>query len=404
MTRFVLSPDWSKEGSYWFDLWDHSARDDLYTSLKLPDLGAKLSDDAAMFLAAAIALRGVGSVSPNPLVGAVILDRNGCFLSAGAHLKLGGPHAEINALTAVSSLENLQDGSIFVTLEPCAHEGRTPPCAQALAKTNIKRVVYGVRDPNPAVDGQGHKLLESAGKIVELAINWQSRCEWLARVFLHNQRYQSVFTALKVASTPDGVVAGDQSSRLWITGSRARDMGHFLRLEYDAILVGINTFLLDDPTLNVRHPRISGRTPLRVVLDPNNQISQEKRSFKMLQEEPAKTLIILPGVASEMTQRADGVWCLTLPLDDKKHFNFGAIKKALWGQGVRSLLIEGGAGIYRSALSSSAVNVIHWFVSSKIAQTGLKWPMPGELIQKLSMGSGVGLESDRLIEVTINPG
>jgi diaminohydroxyphosphoribosylaminopyrimidine deaminase/5-amino-6-(5-phosphoribosylamino)uracil reductase len=219
---------------------------------------------------------------------------------------------------------------------------------------------------------------------------------------LYNQRYQKVFTGLKVASTLDGVIAGDKSSRLWITGERAREMGHFLRLEYDSILVGIGTFLLDDPTLNVRHPGLSGRTPLRVVLDPKDQIKNEKRKFKMLSDEPSKTLVVCPGTDGVVTTGDQGIMKLRLPVDKKGHFDFGGIKKALWHQGVRSLLIEGGAGIYQSALSSSAVDVIHWFLGRTSGHDGLRWSIPQDLKDQSAAGSGIMLGADRLIELSID--
>lgn len=396
-----ITPDWSSKGSCWFDLWDHTARDDLYANLKLPSPGTAISDDCAMFLAAAIALRGVGRVSPNPLVGSVIVDRNGQFLAAGAHLEIGSNHAEANALAAVSDHSRLEGGTIFVTLEPCAHVGRTPSCAQAIAKTEISRVVYAVRDPNPLVDGAGHKILQQAGKVVEVASAWQSRCEWLTRVFLFNQRHQQVFTALKVASTPDGVIAGDGTSRLWITGERARHFGHFLRLEYDAILIGIETLRLDNPTLNVRHPSIHGRTPLRVILDPRGEIGAGAAKFKMLIDEPDKTMVVRPG-RSELLQKLEaGYHDLSLPVDKKGHFDFEVIKKHLWNFGVRSLLIEGGAGVYQTALSSSAVDVIHWFIGDKVVKHGLKWTIPDKLKGLWASGAGISLGPDRFIEISL---
>ncbi len=398
----VVSPDWSKTGSYWFDLWDSSARDDLCTSLGEPKPGTSLSDDAAMFLAAAKALQGVGRVSPNPLVGAVIVDERGRFLSSGAHLQLGGPHAEVNATQAAIDRATLDGATIFVTLEPCAHVGRTPACASMLAGLGFRRIVYAVRDPNPLVDGAGHKILQDAGKTVELDHRWTSRCEWLARVFLYNQRHQRVFTALKVASTPDGVVAGDRTSRLWITGERARQFGHFLRLEYDAILIGGETLRLDNPTLNVRHPNITGRTPLRIVLDAQNKINLEQTPYKLLTTEPSKTMIVSSGLTETLFQWESGLYNLTLPVDKNRHFDFEAIKKHLWTMGLRSLLIEGGAGTYQSALSSSAVDVIHWFIGNEGIKSGVTWAIPEPLKSRCSSGFGIVLGPDRLVEMSLS--
>jgi diaminohydroxyphosphoribosylaminopyrimidine deaminase/5-amino-6-(5-phosphoribosylamino)uracil reductase len=391
--------DWSQEGSYWFDLWDQSPRDQLFAAGEVPKVGTKLSDDAAMFLACCAAIKGAGSVSPNPLVGAVVLDRKGLFIGVGAHLKVGGAHAEVNALDQVADKALLEGGTIFVTLEPCAHVGRTPSCAQMLATTGLSRIVYAVKDPNPLVNGAGHSILEASGKIVESAPAWNSRCEWLARVFLHNQIHNDIYTGIKVASTTTGVIAGEGTKRLWITGERAREMGHFLRLEYDAIVVGIQTFLLDDPSLNVRHSSLKGRTPLRVVLDPRDQIKNEKGSFKLFQEDPGKTLVVLPDSAKpEGRYLSSGIKTLQLPLSLAGHFDWLQLKKSLWDMGIRSLLIEGGAGVYQTALSSKAVNAIHWFVAKDQGQQGLRWPMEERFLNAYKNGSGIALGIDRLLE------
>lgn len=402
MLKKSIKPDWSQKGAYWFDLWDHTPRDELYGCIEPPSLGTPLSDEAAMFYACTVALKGAGNVSPNPLVGAVIVDREGRYLGAGSHLKLGEAHAEVRAWESVPESDVTEGGTIFVTLEPCSHFGRTPPCAQMLAKTKLARVVYGVMDPNPKVNGQGRAILEAAGKTVQCLSAWTSRCEWLARVFIHNQRTGSVFTALKVASTSDGVIAGDQTKRLWITGERARAMGHFLRLEYDAIVIGIGTLTLDNPTLNIRHPWLAGRTPLRVVLDPRNDLDNSRTHFKLFEEEPHRTLVIVPSGSSELCnlQRL-GVKSIRLPLNSSGQFEWSTIKKSLWGLDIRSLLIEGGAGLYRSALTAKAVDVIHWFVAPEANDVGLTWPLEERFSQAYTQGLGVRLDQDRLLDLII---
>jgi diaminohydroxyphosphoribosylaminopyrimidine deaminase/5-amino-6-(5-phosphoribosylamino)uracil reductase len=191
-----LQVDWNKSGSYWLDLLASVPRDELSTCIQLPAQGTKLTDDAAMFLACSAALAGAGAVAPNPLVGAVLLASDGGFISAGAHLKIGSAHAEVNAVEGARSTADLEGASLFVTLEPCAHEGKTPSCAKMIAGTGISRVVYGLVDPNPKVAGQGVAILRAAGKKVESIDSWKKSCEWLARVFLHNQRHAEIFTAM----------------------------------------------------------------------------------------------------------------------------------------------------------------------------------------------------------------
>ena len=414
MSFLPLNPNWAETGTYWFELWDKTPRDELFGSLVAPKIGTELTDDAAMFLALAVSLRGVGNVSPNPLVGAVILDRNQRFLAAGFHQKLGLAHAEVHAMSQLEPSTDLTGGSIFVTLEPCAHDGKTPSCAKMIAASKLSKIIYGATDPNPLVNGEGVNILLAANKNVKMASRWQTRCEWILRVFLKNQRQKEIYIGLKVASTPSGIIAGDGTSRLWITGERARQMGHFLRLEYDAIAVGINTVLLDDPTLNVRHPALEGRTPTRLVLDPAGVLLTESRSFKMLLESPDKTIVVLPeGVDDRNFLKKFGVRTMKIPVfpADSAHssayFDWNDIKRTLGSMGIMSLLIEGGAGVYRSALAAQVVDGWHWFVGAEMdVVNALRWEVPQKLLRLWSKKEpfaanscgGLQLGDDRLIE------
>jgi diaminohydroxyphosphoribosylaminopyrimidine deaminase/5-amino-6-(5-phosphoribosylamino)uracil reductase len=402
MSFAPISPEWHKSGQYWFDLIGEYARDEIYACLTMPQAGTPMSDDGAMFLAWAVALRGCGNVSPNPLVGSVLLDQNGGFVSAGAHLKVGGPHAEISALRRLTSEAQINGASLFVTMEPCAHEGRTPSCAKLIAQTQIARVAYGMTDPNPLVNGQGADILLRAGKIVQKLERWEPWCRWLARVFTFNQENNSVFTAMKVASTPSGVIAGDGTKRLWITGERARQAGHFLRLEYDAIAVGECTVLLDNPSLTIRHPHVTGRVPLRVVLDPRENVVRRIHDLSLFQEHQERTLLVLPKGGHHAADLKDKkIGFLELSLDHEGHFSWGDIKAHLWDLGCRSLLIEGGAGLYRSAMSADAVQLIHWFVGCDRLTAGLTWDIPPELSESYNLGRGVDLAGDRLCEYSL---
>jgi diaminohydroxyphosphoribosylaminopyrimidine deaminase/5-amino-6-(5-phosphoribosylamino)uracil reductase len=399
MSFAPIAPEWHKSGSYWFELIQEYARDEIYASLLMPEIGRPMSDDGAMFLAWAVALRGCGCVSPNPLVGAVLVDRNGGFVSAGAHLKVGGPHAEIDAIKRNLDPSKLQGASLFVTLEPCAHEGRTPSCAKAISQSPITRVVYGVTDPNPLVNGKGADLLLRSGKIVQRLDDWNAACRFLARVFIHNQQHQEIFTALKVASTPRGVIAGHYTKRLWITGERARQVGHFLRLEYDAILVGDQTVLLDNPSLTIRHPHVKGRNPLRLLLDPREVVIKSIRDLQVVSQEPEQTVVVLPqGSRFVNSARAAKIGVMELALDGDGHFLWSDIKTRLWAMGCRSMLIEGGAGLYRSALKAGAVNLIHWFVGMNGPDDGLTWDPPPELGDIDAARIGLKLGDDYLVE------
>lgn len=400
-----LAPKWSESNSdYWLKLAQSTPRDQLAGLLLLPAIGTKLSDDAAMFLAYSVALRGAGSVSPNPMVGAVLVGLDQNYLGSGAHLRWGEEHAEVQAFKSVIDLDAVQGGSIYVTLEPCSHHGRTPPCADMIARSKVSRVVFGMLDPNPRVHGAGIDRLRSAGKFVEQRPAWQSACEWLARVFLYNQRHNSVFTAIKVASTPSGVMAGDNTSRQWITGERARLMGHFLRLEYDAICIGAKTAILDDPSLDIRHPYVSGRMPLRVVVDVDGMLQSEKKPLKIFSTSPEKTLVVIPEGSTDRLEQDYGVKVLRLCTKSDGLFSWAEIKKSLWDMGIKSLLLEGGGRIYQTALEQSAVDALHWFVSGEERSHGLKWSVIAGIYDLYKNGGGIPLGDDRLIELGLTSG
>ena len=234
--------------------WQPDPKDAALRSLQLPAIGSKLSPQACKELAVLIAGRGIGQVAPNPLVGAVLVDADHGFLGAGAHERLGQAHAEVNALDYAEQHQQhgrIRGGTLYVTLEPCAHSNRTPACATTLASTGLAKVVYGLVDPNPRVDGRGAKILEQAGIRAELDHTWSATCSELAEIFLCNVRQQRPFVALKVALSLDGLIALPGSQRAWITGPRARAYGHFLRIYYDAIVIGRGTGNLGTGIRNV---------------------------------------------------------------------------------------------------------------------------------------------------------
>jgi diaminohydroxyphosphoribosylaminopyrimidine deaminase/5-amino-6-(5-phosphoribosylamino)uracil reductase len=398
-------PEWSQIVSeYWLALLKSTPRDQLATKILRPTRGVKLSEDAAMFLAYAEALRGAGYVAPNPMVGAVLLDKNGGYLSSGAHLRVGGAHAEVEAINQIASENLLDGGTLVVTLEPCSHHGRTPPCADMIARTGIKTILFGLKDPNPVVNGAGEQKLRSAGKIARQLDRWSGPCEWLTRVFITNQTEKRIYVGMKVASTPLGVIAGDKSSRLWITNERSRQMGHFLRLEYDAICVGSGTAILDDPRLDVRCPEIDGRMPLRIVVDGQGLLVKRMPPLQLLTTAPERTLVILPNGSPDTLERAFGVNVLRLPLNERGQFNWKEVGEHLWKQGITSLLLEGGAGLYESADQQSFIDALHWFVAPDGPVDGLKWPVNSVAFQFYKKGGGVPLEGDRLVEVGLGMG
>ncbi len=199
--------------------------------------------------------------SPNPWVGAVIVDTEGNICGRGGTRPAGQAHAEVVALEMAG--ERARGGTLYVTLEPCSHHGRTPPCVDAIVSAGIARVVLGVTDPDPKVAGSGIEILRAAGITVDVQCRSAQISEQLAP-YLHHRRYGKPYVVLKVAATIDGRTAAADGSSQWITGIEARTDGHRLRAESDAILVGAGTVRMDDPSLTVRH--VEGRDPLRVVL------------------------------------------------------------------------------------------------------------------------------------------
>lgn len=307
-------------------------------------------DEKVVQLAIAEAYKGAPYVSPNPLVGCVILDRDGGFLASGYHHKYGEHHAEVDAYSKLSR-EQLQDAQVFVTLEPCAHEGKTPSCAKALAKMPLKRVVYGVQDPNPLVAGQGAEIIRQAGiECIEYQGPLKQDLEGVAEVFLKNFREQKVFVAMKVAQTSDGKIAKLNGDSKWITSEASRAYVHELRSWYDAILVGRNTIEIDDPLLNIRHPNIKKENYL-VILDKDKKISKSGKHYKF-QQVRAKDKII---IASEFED-----------LNDLLH--------QLWQKGMRSVFIEGGAKTYNSFLKAGLVDRVYLFTAPVVFGDGISAP------------------------------
>ena len=219
------------------------------------------NDDALMRLAIEVAGTARTRSSPNPWVGAVVLSESGRVAGVGATAPVGGPHAEVTALQQAG--DAAENGTLFVTLEPCCHTGRTPPCTEAIIEANIRRVVIGMIDPDERVAGNGVTALQAAGVVVDAGICESEVSEQLLP-YAHHRRTGRPFVLAKIAATLDGHTAAGDGTSQWITGERARQDAHRLRAESDAIIVGAGTVRTDDPSLTVRH--VEGRDPLRVVL------------------------------------------------------------------------------------------------------------------------------------------
>ena len=376
----------------------------------MPETGSILDPGAAEQLSLHIAYLGAGHVSPNPMVGAVFTDANHRFLGAGAHCTVGYDHAEINALADVrkrtGSLDVLRGAKLTCTLEPCSHHGRTGPCADVLAGLRLHNVTIGAIDSNPAVSGRGREILEKSGSKVSLFTEeGQREAKWLAEPFFHRIKTGKTFVALKAAHSLTGALArpGDQNRA--ISSPRAREYGHFLRQMYDAIAIGAQTLIDDNPTLTVRAPIARSRTPMRVVLDPELRGFKSRKTHNILKAEPERVLWVTTKSAplEELRKLASaGVTVAQLPLGAAGNIMARDILNSLHELGIQSLLLEGGAGLYGSFLNERLVNRFHLFASLNLIcgepaigwTSGLKTPYD----LALSNASISPIENEILIE------
>lgn len=329
----------------------------------------KQTDNFWMKRALDLAERGKTLVSPNPRVGAVLV-KNGKKVGEGAHLKFGGPHAEINALRQAG--KRARGATLYVNLEPCAHRGKTPPCTDALIQSGVKRVVASLRDPFPLVKGKGFAKLRAAGITVKVGL-WEKEAMALNENFLFSVTRGRPKVILKVAMTLDGRIATCTGASRWVTGEKARRKAHELRSRSDAVLVGVGTVLADDPTLTVRLPgyhRADG-WPLRVVLDADLRLPLGAR---VLRKGP-RTLVFTSQKVSLARQRAVeklGAGVFRVP-DAKKMLSLRAILKTLYQMGVRTLLVEGGGLVHGSFLKERFADEAALFIAPKVFGEGPAW-------------------------------
>ncbi len=304
-----------------------------------------------MRLALRLAEKARGRTSPNPMVGAVLV-KNGKVLSRGFHRKAGEPHAEAMALKKAGRAA--QGATLFVTLEPCSHTGkRTPPCTPLVIRSGVKRVVVAMIDPNPRVSGGGLKAIRAAGIDVITGV-LEADAKKLNEAFIKHITTGRPFVTLKIAQTLDGKIATAAGESKWITGECAREKGRMLRDAHDAILVGINTVLEDDPSLTTRVP--GGRDPIRVIVDSNLRIPLNAKV--LTQKSTAKTVIAALASAPKNkvnSLRKAGVEVITVK-SAKGRVDLRDLMRKLGKMDIMSVLIEGGAEINASALKSGIVD------------------------------------------------
>ncbi|MGZ3833997.1 MAG: bifunctional diaminohydroxyphosphoribosylaminopyrimidine deaminase/5-amino-6-(5-phosphoribosylamino)uracil reductase RibD [Mucilaginibacter sp.] len=330
---------------------------------------------------------GTGSVSPNPMVGAVIV-HEGSIIGEGYHQQYGQPHAEVNAINQVLTRfahagELLRNATIYVSLEPCAHYGKTPPCADLIIKHRIPKVVVGCRDPFDQVNGKGIEKLTEAGIEVICGI-MDVECKWLNRRFFTRIQKKRPYIILKWAQTGDGLFAPADKSQFWITGEESRRLVHKWRSEEDAILIGKNTATIDNPQLNVR--LWPGKSPKRVVIDRKLELSPELHIY----DQSVETLIF-----NQVKTDIEGK-IKYIALEDFERFVPQYILFQLYLQDIQSVIIEGGAHTLNSFIEAGLWDEARIFTGETILKEGIRAPyITGSVGEELLLGA------DRL-QITYN--
>ena len=306
----------------------------------------------------ALTLAKNGSPSPNPHVGAVVVNGEGIVASAH-HERAGTDHAEVAALRSAG--DRAKGASLYVTLEPCSHHGRTPPCTDAIIASKVARVVIGCRDPNPHVEGDGATKLRAAGIEVVVGVREEKAKAWIAPWAKHIT-HGLPYVSLKLALSLDGRIATRTGESKWVTGPDARAKVHLLRSRSDGIAVGIGTALADDPRLTVRDT--PGESPLRIVFDTKLRLPLASRLVQSAREVPTLVLCgVEAPVESEAKLAAAGVECLRCAVSAEGRLDILAALRALAQRGIVSLMVEGGAELAGSLLAGRYADELHVFVA-----------------------------------------
>ena len=338
-----------------------------------------MNDEKYMQIALDVAVKGEGHVSPNPLVGAVIV-KNGEIISKGYHHYCGGLHAERDALK--NCREDPEGAEMYVTLEPCCHQGRQPPCTQALIESGIKRVVVGCGDPNPLVAGKGSAILREHGiEVKEYVL--EEECKRINEIFFYYIQTGLPFVTMKYAMTADGKIATKTGASKWITSEEARELVHDWRNACRGIMAGIGTVLADDPLLNCRRP--GGRDPVRIICDSRLRIPEDSQICRTAQKYETIVACALSEDADrrpeEMRAKAErlrqqGVEVWSVPAQDGS-VDLKELVKRLGKRGIDSILLEGGGTLNESALRAGIVQEVNAFVAPKIFGGKARSPVEG---------------------------
>ena len=308
--------------------------------------------------------KGEGHTSPNPMVGCVVV-KDGRIISEGYHEKYGEFHAERNALTRCT--EDTAGADLYVTLEPCCHQGKTPPCTDIIIEKKIARVFVGSMDSNPLVAGKGVQILRDHGIYVETGI-LDAECRKLNEVFYHYIATKTPFVVMKYAMTLDGKIACATGDSKWVTGEIARTQVHRMRGRYRGIMVGIGTVLADDPMLNCRVE--GGVDPVRIICDSNLHIPTESQIVKTASD--IETIVACSQEALESERKQEKIRRLKeagiqiIGTEGAHGVNLVELMKKLGGQNIDSILLEGGGTLNASALEDGIVNKVYAYIAGKL--------------------------------------
>ena len=342
----------------------------------------------------ALAKKGEGNVSPNPLVGAVVLDKNGNLAGYGWHKKYGQAHAEVNAIKmAEENGADIKGGTIFVSLEPCSHYGKTPPCADLIIEKGLKKVVAGCVDPNPKVAGRGLEKLKNA-RIEVVSGVLENECKELNEIFIKNQLQKKPFVAIKTAVTLDAKIATKTGNSKWITSEKSRAYVQKLRNKYDAILTGSGTVIADNPSLTCRMK--NGVNPLRVIIDSSAITPPEAKVFN--NDGTRIILVVKEGIERKKTEKyPENVEILKCPLNPKSgKTDLNILMEKLFDKGIMSILIEAGGVLNGAFLKEGLVDKLYQFVAPKLlGDNAAKSFAEGFDIQKIDEGINFELKQTK---------
>lgn len=335
-----------------------------------------------------LASKGIGYTNPNPLVGAVIV-KDGKIIGEGYHEVCGSHHAEVNAFK--NATEDVSGATMYVTLEPCSHYGKTPPCANAIVEKGIKKVVIGLRDPNPLVAGRGIQILKD-NNIEVISGVMEEEGKKLNEIFLKYITTKIPFCILKTAMTLDGKIAAYTGDSKWITNELSRKHVHHLRHRVSGIMVGIGTILADDPLLTTRLDSGIGSDPVRIIVDSSARIPIEAKVLQV--ESKAKTIIATTELADGnkiKTLEGMGIEIIITPLKNNR-VDLTYLMKALGERAIDSVLLEGGSELNYSAIEEGIVDKVNAFIAPKIiGGRGAKTPIGG--LGKAVMNEAISIEN-----------